>query len=369
MTGTSLDGLDAALVRITGTGLDMSAEFVGMVSLSLDKGNLGDVLRRLAAGEAYPPIVYMRAARQLGELHADAVERLLREAPIPNPHPPTPDFIVAHGQTIWHAPKEHLSWQLFDPWPVVQRLGVPVCYDLRRADLIAGGEGAPITPIADRILYSDKADLIFNLGGICNYTCWSFGDIEGGDVTVCNILLDGLVSRFFPGSRFDFDGTLASKGTPQSALIDLIGHQIGECKGPNTTLGREQFGEAFLNELMLSIGQSSSPEDVLASAIEAIVNNTDELVEAYAPSGIVLAGGGARNPALVASMRRRDTDENIWHLSDDLGIPCEAREAMGFAVLGVLARDGVDITLPQVTGRDAQRVPRAGAWVYPKPVP
>ena len=249
MTGTSLDGLDAALVKIEGTGLDMRAMFEGMVSKPL--AGLAPDLKHLAEGNPAKPIDYLRAARSLGELHADAVDELLaNKAPgsaggsvtphTPHQHTSPParkrhesdtrsarrenatnddgsderrpttdppaepgafkiDFVVAHGQTIWHAPRDdvgRLSWQLFDPWPIVHRLNVPVCYDLRQADLIAGGEGAPITPIADWVMYrSDTRDrTIANLGGVCNVT-YLFGGREvssicASDVGLCNLLID-----------------------------------------------------------------------------------------------------------------------------------------------------------------------------------
>src|SRR5262249_15695302 len=155
------DGLDVVLTAITGRGLDMRAQFIGMVSRPL--GELREELRHFASGGAAEPIRFMRAARRLGELHADAVAALCAQEGCKDL-----DFVVAHAQTIWHAPDDPVtrgsggggggveagvSWQLFDPWPIVRRLQVPVCYDLRQADLIAGGQGAPITPISDWVMY------------------------------------------------------------------------------------------------------------------------------------------------------------------------------------------------------------------------
>ena len=132
MTGTSLDGLDAALVRITGSGLSMQAELLGHHAVTLPQG-LRSTLMSLASGEAHQPIVYMQAARDLGELYADGVEHLLTGGLVPPSA--TIDFVAAHGQTILHAPNHEngpKSWQLFDPWPIVRRLNLPVCYDLGR---------------------------------------------------------------------------------------------------------------------------------------------------------------------------------------------------------------------------------------------
>src|SRR5262245_44850683 len=148
MTGTSLDGLDVVLAEVRGTGLEASAQALSSAHWAL--GDLSDALRRLASGGPARPIEYLRAARRLGELHAEAAGALCRASGIARP-----DLVAAHGQTIWHAPAEGLSWQLFDPWPLVTRLRTPVVHDLRQGDLCAGGQGAPITPLADWVLYRD----------------------------------------------------------------------------------------------------------------------------------------------------------------------------------------------------------------------
>ena len=139
MTGTSLDGLDVVLAEVVGGGRQITAKYIGMASRHLSE--LGDELSYFACGNPAEPIRYLRAARLLGNLHADVIGDLLKQH-----NDVTIDFVVAHGQTICHAPHEHLSWQLFDPWPIIRRLNVPVLHDLRQADLVAGGQGAPITP-------------------------------------------------------------------------------------------------------------------------------------------------------------------------------------------------------------------------------
>jgi 1,6-anhydro-N-acetylmuramate kinase len=404
MTGTSLDGLDCALTRITGTGLDMTAEFVGMVSRPFDD-DFRATLRHLAEGNPAPPIDYLRAARTLGVLHADAVEALLREHPLapgsargssrgkdalkpPRAEPganggaaeggmfPGLDFVVAHGQTIWHAPQDTLSWQLFDPWPLVQHLGVPVCYDLRQADLIAGGQGAPITPLADPILYRKAIDrghaCVLNLGGICNDTHFDRQAtfVEGGDITVCNILLDGLIQRLIPSMPFDRDGLIAFRGQAIPKVIDDIHELIGRPIINEKSLGREDYDNSFFQQLMHKIADGHANEDILASAVVAVASNIRSVLCDLNPDVVILAGGGARNRALAANIAKPtlyDGKRFRCILSDDLGIPCETREAVGFAVLGALSQDGVPITLPRVTGAKASGGPGvAGAWVYPK---
>jgi 1,6-anhydro-N-acetylmuramate kinase len=387
MTGTSLDGLDVAIVKIIGTGLDMRAELLGHHALPLPD-DLRATLATLSSGQSSEPITIMRAARALGEFHADGLEQLLlsctlslegegwgegealqRQARNKENNASKLDFVTAHGQTIWHAPRDEQndsgggpkSWQLFDPWPIVKRLNVPVCYDLRQADLIAGGEGAPLTPIADWVMYRDHADVVANLGGVLNITKLNIdpSQIEGGDLYPCNLLLDGLCKRYID-KAYDTDGALAERGQVQPALVEVISAAIDEaCLGKHS-LGREQFSPDWLDRLVESIGDEASPEDVLRTAARLVaVQLGGEFREAgVAQERMVLAGGGANNQTLVTIIEERGYRDVC--LSDDLGIPSEAREAMGFAVLGALSQDGVSISLPQVTGATDPGV--AGVW-------
>jgi len=375
MTGTSLDGLDIALTQVTGHGLEMTAQFIDSASRSFDPP-LRQALIQLAEGRPTRPLEILTAARSLGHFHAELIADLLRSCNEIDAD--SIDFVVAHGQTIWHAPNQDqnrgssdqvsLSWQLFDPWPIVAQLNLPVCYDLRQADLIAGGQGAPITPLADWVLYRHQAQMVLNLGGICNYTCWPTGknspnDIQGGDITVCNLMLDGLIQKLVPGQYYDKDGQLAASGTPTATLIQCMNQAIKEASQTNTSLGREQFGCQFIDQLLHELA-ATKPADILASAVQAIAIRIQQVVELSSPHTVVLAGGGTRNRALVDALSN-DADENqrCWRLSDELAIPVEAREAMEFAVLGALSQDGVPITLGQVTG--AIRPGVAGTWVYP----
>ena len=163
MTGTSIDGdLDAAVVSIHGHGLEMRAPLV--LGRSFPLGTVADDLRRIAAQGAMNAREFASIAHAFGECHAHAVESLCDEAGV------KPDLAVLHGQTVFHAPP--LSWQLIDPWPVAARLGCAVRYDLRGANIASGGQGAPITPLADFILFADEAmpKTILNLGGFANAT-------------------------------------------------------------------------------------------------------------------------------------------------------------------------------------------------------
>ena len=357
MTGTSLDGLDAVLTAVTGQQRDLHARFIARTSRPL--GPLADLLASIADGNPHPPIDYLRAARQLGEIHVDACRELIARSPAPT------DLVVAHGQTIWHAPRDEagpVSWQLFDPWPIARQLRLPVCYDLRQADLIAGGEGAPLTPVADAILYRD-VDAIVNLGGICNVTFLQ-GDIEGFDLCPCNLLIDRVVRLLFPDRRYDDDGRIARQGRPDPQWFAPIFDRLTDTDtdtAARRSLGREPYPDALIRDLVSRARAAASPHDIVASAVDAVAASLASALASRDVATTVLAGGGARNACLVDRIRHHAASRVT--LSDDHGIPCEAREAMGFAILGALSHDGIPITLPHITGADTPG--RAGTWVYP----
>lgn len=364
MTGTSLDGLDAALVRIAGKGLAMQANYVGMLSEPL--GGLGQRLLSLARGEPSPAIAFLRAGRELGQVHAKVVTALCRRH---LPKGAAVEFVAAHGQTIWHAPNEHLSWQLLDPWPMVRRLKVPVVYDLRQADLISEGQGAPITPIADWVLFrhATRRRYVVNLGGICNLTILpggaEAGQVLGQDVAPCNLLLNGLVRRLFENLAIDDRGQIASRGTLDGFVYDALLQRGLVHVEAGKSLGRENLDAAFFDWLLHRKPSRCRSEDVLASAADAIAR-TIGLATAAATSGdVILAGGGVHHDFLVDRIGKYVAGRHRVMTSEELGMPTQAREAAAFAILGALSADGVPIGVQRITG--SRGAGRAGCWVYP----
>ncbi len=421
MTGTSMDGLDVALVQIEGRGLAMTASIVATHSEPL--GSLADDLRDLAGGEGTPALGWMQAAHRLGMLHAEAIEGLMQRASAAGgATPPQLDAVAAHGQTVWHAPDQGLSGQLFDPWPVVRRWSVPVVYDLRGADLAAGGQGAPITPLADWVMFADASEhrTIVNLGGICNIThlppppprdpqgprippqtaqsqaTLQAADINAGsetsrmdraapaatdvvrkrcdptsvrgrDIGPCNLLLDGLIRRLRPGLRMDEGGTLATDGTVREPIVEAI-HAHGYIAGGKThSTGREQFDDQWLDSIAaLAMDHGEMAEDAVADALASACAAVAQLIHRHLPETvdrIILAGGGAHNRALVRAIEQvgGTAVKNATIIrSDDLGVPASYREAAQMAVLGALCQDGVPITLERITGGHRPGV--AGTW-------
>ena len=348
MTGTSLDGLDCALVEISGVGLGISARFVRGVSAEL--GTLAAPLRALVDQKPLTAGEVAEVARELALLHAATARELLG-----GDHA---DLVCIHGQTVFHAPPN--SWQLAQPAPIARALRCPVVYDLRAADLAAGGQGAPITPIADYILFRSLAPVaVANLGGFCNVTVIPTDDpasITARDVCSCNQLLDHL-ARSLLHTPFDTGGIIASQGSVHDeALIDLEGILTTQAKS------RRSLGTGDeLSEWISRFRAHVAPQDLAATACEGLAN---ALASAIPPEidRVLLAGGGVKNASLVRAIASCSTAK--VEATDTHGLPASYREAAEFAVLGALCQDKVPITLPQVTGC-SMPAPLAGAWVFP----
>lgn len=347
MTGTSIDGdLDAALVSVHGHGLAMRAPLV--LGRSFPLGAVADDLRRIAAQEAMHAREFARISHAFGECHAHAVESLCREAGV------RPDLVVLHGQTVFHAPP--LSWQLIDPWPVAARLGCAVRYDLRGANIASGGQGAPITPLADFVLFADEAvpKTILNLGGFANATLLpprASGPhgIRGFDVSACNHLLDR-VARTRLGRPFDEDGRAAARGTPDLATATAIAEILAPSEDPHGRsrslgTGDEAVGAVGLTADLEAADACATVTEGLALALAARLLAAGH----EAGSTIVVAGGSARHRALRERLAQHASSP-VETSEEHTGIPVAMREAAGMAVLGALADDGMRFTLPQVTG-------------------
>jgi anhydro-N-acetylmuramic acid kinase len=346
MTGTSIDGIDAALVEIEGVGLAMKPRFVRGVSHVL--GAAKEPLRRLADQQPVTAAEIAGAMHDFALVHVGAIRDVLRGGKC--------DLITVHGQTVFHKPPA--SWQLMQPAPIARELGAPVVFDLRAMDIAAGGQGAPITPIADWVLFRGDADTaIVNLGGFCNITILPAAQqparVRGMDVCPCNNLLDAIARRLF-NAPFDTDGARAAAGTVhEDALEDLEGI-FSAMSGRSLGTGDESM------EWISRWRSHASPESIAATACEAIAAR---IAGAVPQSGtLLLAGGGSRNRTLATAIASATTLR--VEPCAARGIPGEYREAACFAVLGALCQDRVPITLPQVTGVSSP-VPVSGAWVLP----
>ncbi len=367
MTGTSLDALDAALVRIEGEGLALRATHVRTVSRPL--GPLGPRLRAVAEQLAHTAADVAALGRDLAMLHAEAIRELAAAGP-------RADLICAHGQTVFHNPP--LSWQLLSGPVLAREANVPLVYDLRAADLAAGGQGAPITPIADLVLFGHPTEprAVVNLGGFCNFTTLpALGDapdliaartaalphVRGGDVCACNHVLDTVARRVL-GTPFDAGGAAALGGTVhEDALDDLLGIFAAQ-SAAGRSLGTGDEVASWVGRQWKG-GAGVTGPDLCTTACEAIADAACRAVARVRPgtARVLVAGGGARNRALVRAFASVATFP--VETTTEQGVPVESREAVCFAVLGALCRDRVPITLPQITGVTV--APVAGVWAWP----
>lgn len=362
MTGTSIDGdIDVALVAVHGHGLGMRAPLVHWRSLEL--GPVAESLRQIARGERMTAREIAETARRFGERHADALELLLGEANA------RADLAVLHGQTVYHAPP--CTWQLVDPWPVAVRLGCAVRYDLRGASVASGGEGAPITPLADFVLFADDAGekTVLNLGGFANATllprrCEGPDAIKGLDLCACNHLLDR-VARTRLGRGFDEDGRAAARGTPDLGrareilrTLDAIAERASAAASPaHSSDGaprarHRSLGTGDEAAAAVAVTEDLSAEDACATVTDALASAIAGRLQASghrAGQCIVLAGGGARHRVLSEAIARHARSP-VETSQEHAGIPVSMREAAAMAVLGALADDGVRYSLPAVVG-------------------
>jgi anhydro-N-acetylmuramic acid kinase len=367
MTGTSLDAIDVTLVVVQGTGMEVRASVQRCGTYSL--GWLARPLRQLASMEPMSAGRIAKLARDLAIRHVTAIRRLVGKERI--------DLIAVHGQTVFHAPP--VSWQLLTPAPIADAFNVPIVFDLRAADLAAGGQGAPITPLADYVLFRHKAETraIVNLGGYANYTLLPGRSVlppearespvhavRGGDICACNQLLDGIARNLF-GEPLDEGGRRTLAGEVRFDLRDSLVELLREQARTGRSLGTGDELGGWTDEHR---GRHSG-EDLARSACEAlavVISDTiAEVAQEHTPGPVdrvLLAGGGVKNRVLAKALAEHS--RAVVALTDDFGVPASHREAAAMAVLGVLCQDGVPITLPQITGV-REPVPVAGAWIYP----
>jgi anhydro-N-acetylmuramic acid kinase len=350
MTGTSIDGLDVAVTSVTGHGLDLSVELLGHVQVPL--GVLAADLRALAEQAPLSAGTIARLANDFGTLHATTIHALVASCSV------TPDLIAVHGQTVHHAPP--LSWALIDPAPILSEFDCDLVSGLRINDLAEGGQGAPITPLADWILFrSDRPRAVVNLGGFCNISHLPAAAdgparLRGRDVCACNHPLDAEARRSM-GLPMDRDGAVALAGTADDTLAARL--SAGLTHQPNTHPKALGTGEEMY-EMLDCLEQLERPEDRLATLVDAIARTISNALDA--DQEILFFGGGIRNQALQAALRRHLNCQAIQ--TESLGIQPEAREPAAMAVLGALAADNVPITVAAVTGRRTRPRHRDGAW-------
>lgn len=351
MSGTSLDGMDAALVRFAGP---TQAELVAFVTRPYSGAERAAIRAALAGG---PPREFARLHVRVAEWAADAVARVLAAG---GTDPAGLGFIALHGQTIWHEPPL-VSWQLGEPAVLAERFGVPVVSNFRARDVAAGGQGAPLVPLADVLLFGapDAPRVLLNLGGMANLTYVERRGREEGALafdTGPGVAVIDAVARLVDGAaEFDRDGAIAARGTPDEAVLrDLLADPFFALPPPKST-GRERFGDAYARALHARV---PGPDGV-ATAVELTARSIADALARWVPPGVevVGSGGGMHHPGLVAALERRlAAAGRRLRRFDELFFSGDAKEAVAFALLGYLTLRGRPGNLVSATGARGPRV-------------
>ena len=359
MSGTSADGVDAAAIE-----LDVPATAVRVLATGHEPfpAELRSAILEVAEGARTDAGAIALMHAQLGERYTAAAMRLLRELPRPA------DVIGVHGQTVAHLPHERVTLQLGDAARVAQATGVPTVADFRSADVAQGGEGAPLVPFADHVLFASLAPVaVLNIGGIANVTLIPTADpsdVVAFDTGPGNMVIDGVAG--LAGATHDDGGAGAARGhVDAEALSEFLAHPFFERRAPKST-GREEFGRAFAARLAEIVRRhGGSHVDALATATALTAHTITAGIRRESPATIarvLVAGGGARNPTLVAMLAERLGPATL-EPTDAHGIPAAFREAIAFAILAAYRLRGLPNTLPRTTG--ARRAVSGGALHIP----
>jgi anhydro-N-acetylmuramic acid kinase len=416
MSGTSADGIDVALVRISGGG-----DFGFRSGSKLGSGRGGQecpphTIRLLGHG-SYPYPSKVRAAVLaamnataarvvdlarlnflLGELYADAVLATQRRFRV------KADLVGCHGQTLYHqgaaqtflGRKITTTWQTGEGAVIAARVGVPVVSDFRPADMAAGGKGAPLVPFLDYLWFRDArvGRIVQNIGGIANLTAIpagaSSGDVLAFDTGPGNMVIDAVTHELF-GRAFDRDGRIAASGEVIEPVLARMLRRSFFRERPPKTAGREEFGREFVAEFLRACARARK-QDVVATATALTARSIASAIDQFAVSKsptlrlrsgqasrkerekwgtrnrsafreMVLSGGGARNATLVAMLAEQLAPLGIvLRYSDEFGLPSDAKEAVAFAVLAYETWHRRASNVPSATG--ARRAAVLGKTSY-----
>jgi anhydro-N-acetylmuramic acid kinase len=278
--------------------------------------------------------------------HAETVERLLADSGIA---PSAVAVVGFHGQTVIHKPQAKLTVQVGDGPGLARRLGIPVVYDFRQADVAAGGQGAPLVPVFHRAIVATIARphpvAVLNIGGVANVTfCDGGPDPIACDTGPGNALIDDFM-RARTGARYDDNGDVAATGKPDTGFIArVLGHPFFDLKPPKS-LDRNAF--AFANIGLPEFSIADGAATLSALTVEAVGRIVPHLPAA--PRAWIVAGGGARNATLMRMLAKRLAPASV-ETADQAGWSADALEAQAFAFLAVRSLRGLPITFPTTSG-------------------
>lgn len=361
MSGTSVDGVDAALVDIGDNKIVPHA----FITLTYPK-KLRERIIQVSNGEKITAGELAELNALIGEIFGKSAIKVCEKASIPISKV---ELLGSHGQTIAHIPCKGATLQIGEPAVIAEKTGVTVISDFRQADIAARGEGAPLTPMADYFLFRNEKlnRMIVNIGGITNITFIPSAaknptEIIGFDTGPGNMMIDGLVQLLTKGKRkYDENGMLALKGQVHEGWLKTILRHPFFKKKPPKSAGREQFGMDYLLSLIKKFNVKSKKDyhDFCATLTAAVAQSIAIQVKRFVlPNNrvdeVLLCGGGYKNSALrkfIEHYFRELVDKQVKvHTTALAGVAPDAREAIAFAVLAYLTWKGQTGNIPSVTG-------------------
>lgn len=365
MSGTSADGIDVAVVRISANRNRPSLKLIAHEAFPYSKVLRRAVLDAMNA-ESISTADLGRLNWRLGTAYAEAVEETLQR------HKVKLDLVGCHGQTLYHQARAEsyagrkfaCTWQLGEAGAIAQRVGVPVVSNFRPADMLAGGQGAPLVSLLDYVLFADlkRGRVLQNIGGIANLTAIGAGagpeKLIAFDTGPGNMIIDWLAQELFD-QRFDRNGAIAARG----AVIDAVLREALRDRyfklAPPRTAGREQFGKAYAADFLSQCRKHSNRgEDALATAtaltVETIANSYAEFAMVgmgERPVDYIVSGGGARNRTLMRMLAARlEPLSCTMRTPEEFGLPAEAKETAAFALLAWQTWHRLPGNVPAATG-------------------
>jgi len=362
MSGTSLDGVDAALVEIESEDDRFGARVAAFISVPYEDQQRQAIRMALSGG----PKELCRLNVQLGEWFADAARRLLNDAGVEAAEVAA---VGSHGQTVWHEPPSEsqpgATLQLGEPAVLAERLGVPVVSDFRARDIAAGGHGAPLVPIVDLLLFSVPGSwrALQNIGGIANVTFVPPSESEktliAFDTGPGVAVIDSVVRFLTDGAEhYDVDGRRAASGQVSDDLLATLLDDDYFREGRPKSTGRERYGEAYARALIRQGRELGLRDNDLVATATALTAGTIAGAYATAEVGVdecIVSGGGARNPTLMQMLAEHLDPVPIADLSV-LGWDPDAKEAAAFAILAHLFQTHAPGNVPSATGAAGPRI-------------
>jgi anhydro-N-acetylmuramic acid kinase len=370
MSGTSGDGIDIAVMRIEPKARGrLSVALLAHAAMPFPKALRAAVLSAQDAQQTSTAEL-ARLHWRLGLAYAAALSKLLQTTG------QTIDLVGCHGQTIYHQGAEcsyagarfRCTWQIGEMAPLAQAAGVPVVSNFRPADMIVGGQGAPLVPLLDEVLYRDakRTRILLNIGGIANLTVVppyrSSAPVIAFDTGPGNMVMDALMQQLF-AKPYDRGGSSAARGTTLQPVVDKLRRTAFFDAPPPRSAGREQFGARFAASLLHACRKRNATDfDVIATAtalttftIADAIEHFATLPDTQAGCDLVVAGGGAKNPVLMRQLHTLLSPRGIRVLtteSAELGtpLPVEAKEAAAFALLAYMSIHGRPGNIPSATG-------------------